>query len=289
MLIPFDWHIHTHNSPCGNEQATLELIAEEAYAAGMLCIGFSDHIHTGATLDLIEASRREFDELNPPIQCLFGVEVSVVRDWDIEEDAKKDVPFYRYNDGPELPPTILLNEEIMQRFSIEYVIGSTHWLLGALQDPQAMIDSFHRQNVMLAQHPLVNIIAHPWWHQCPEDGFGGRLMVPWFEDFSVIPEKYHREFADAVVENGKAVEISVGFLHKNPLMNERFRKLYREFLVELRERGVQFTVGGDTHDAGYDYILDLAQSELEMLDLTADDLWRPDGVTIGATKTDAGK
>ena len=28
---------------------------------------------------------------------------------------------------------------------------------------QAVIRDYHRQNMFLATHPLVNIIAHPWW------------------------------------------------------------------------------------------------------------------------------
>ena len=64
----------------------------------------------------------------------------------------------------------------------------------------AVIRDYHRQNMFLALHPLVTIVAHPWWWMGHwADGEGNYPAEPWLDDFACIPRSMHDEFAAATV------------------------------------------------------------------------------------------
>ena len=277
MHTAFDWHIHTRGSWTGIPYKTLHQIAEDAHTAGLSAIGFTDHLRTRPSIGVLEASRNEYDCLAAPIPCFFGAEVSAVRQWDIEHrDGQEDFA-YTYAEGPEEDPVIILDDEMKKRLSFDYAIGAAHFRLGAPLEAQAMIESFHRQQMMLAQHPFVDVIGHPWYQNVRwKNDDGSMWIAPWIDDFASIPEKYHREFAEAVVRGGKAIEINANLFLPSNYYNDRFRGQYRIFFRNLRDCGAQFAIGTDAHDAGYVSRLHLIEHELEGLGLTEDNFWRPD-------------
>ena len=128
--------------------------------------------------------------------------------------------------------------------------------------------------MFLATSKLVDIVAHPWWwHDHFKYPDGSYVPGPWTDDFDVIPESYHDEFAAALVAGATAFEISYGWLAGKPY-GERFYEQYLEHLAYMKERGVRFATGSDCHRRPYKTDLVVGQRLLDCLGTAADDLWR---------------
>jgi histidinol phosphatase-like PHP family hydrolase len=139
----------------------------------------------------------------------------------------------------------------------------------------AVIRDYHRQNMYLATHPLVDIVAHPWWWMGHwQDGDGNYPGAPWFDDFGVIPESMHDEFASAAIGHGTAVEINIEACLLNPHYPEGFASRYLEYLAMLQSRGVCLSIGSDCHSAHYEIDFEKTGRMLEIAGIK-DDFWRP--------------
>ena len=146
----------------------------------------------------------------------------------------------------------------------------------------SVIRDYHRQKMFLATHPLVDIIAHPWWWMGAWMDEDGRYRtLPWLDDFRHIPRAMHDEFAGAVRENGKLVEINAGAILLNESYPPSFRPQYLEYLAMLKDARVRFAIGSDAHDVGYLARVKLMAADLDAVGITADDLW--EGPTDSAT------
>ena len=279
MKITHDWHIHSHHSPCGDKRATLADIENGARSRGITSFGLADHLFTGISIPLLKEARREYDELEWREGFHFAVEASCLRRHDIKkyEEDPENAPIYGYCiGGPEQPPILFLPDKLQDELKIEYVIAGAHWPLGVPAETQAIIRDYHRQNMFLAGHPRVDIIAHPWWWNkgISKEGYGG--LSVWTEDFSVIPKSMHDEFASAARENKKAVEINANATLLNGSYPESFRKEYLEYLAYLKSRGVQFSIGSDSHGPGYAGHLHAIEDDLDTLGIKENDLWKPE-------------
>jgi len=293
--ITADWHIHTRNS-CDCKQGRFPTTMAETVAAvratGVTDLGVSDHLHTPYNLPDIAASRREFDAL-PASPCLhFGIEVSCVSAWELAEVASGRYadPVYGVRQGgpAQAALAIGLTADDVARYGIEYVVAGTHWPLYVPYEREAIIRDYHRQNMYLACHPLVTIVAHPWWwmgHWMDEDG--SYRTDPWFDDFRKVPQSLHDEFAAAAREHGKVVEINLHAVVLNRHYPEPFRRQYCEYLAGLRAAGVQLSLGSDHHAQHGHYWGDAASGEaaglarasaaaamLEPVGIRERDLWR---------------
>jgi len=286
MKIISDWHIHTHHScDCPQpEGATLARLCAQIEESGIARYGISDHLHTGFNVPDIEASRAEYDTLPPSSNRFFGVEVSVLREYDLAQNALADNPS-PYGKCPGGPPDTLalyLPDELFERLRFEYVIGGAHWPLGVPEplDPMAVIRNYHTQYMFLATHPRVNIIAHPWWWMGEwRDADGMYRTYPWLDDLRRIPESMHDEFAAAVKQHGKAVEINAGACLLNPTYPSTFRGQYVEYLACLRDHGVRFSTGSDNHawfgGVGYSPCLSEVTGDLTSIRLAQGNMWQP--------------
>lgn len=280
--IPCDWHIHTRHSTCGHPEATLERVAEAVESAGIMEYGFSDHLHTMLNVPAMVEARKAFDTLPPSPHRYFGVEVTCVREYDLamnERDGENgNIRGARLNEGPDGPLTIYLPDELEAEVTFDYVIGSTHTPLGLIEpySPEDAICCYHRQHMFLATHPKVDIIGHPWqwsWAWLGEDH--QYHSHPWFDDFRRIPQSMHNEFAAALQENGKAVEINAQGVLLNPCYPASFHAQYLDYLAFLKEQGIRFSLGSDSHDGDYNACLPQILPDLSTLGLKEDDLWRP--------------
>jgi histidinol phosphatase-like PHP family hydrolase len=140
---------------------------------------------------------------------------------------------------------------------------------------EAVIRDYHRQNMYLAVHPLVDIVAHPWWwHGHWENAQGRYVAEPWFDDFNCIPRSMHQEFAAAAVENNIKVEINMLANLLNGKYPEKFKRQYLEYLAELKEQGVTFSIGSDCHHSHYRVPFDRAAKMLASIEITKENLWR---------------
>jgi len=250
---------------------------EQAARQGVQHFGVTDHLHCRLNLPGIENCRREFDALGPVNGFHFGIEVSCLREWDIQQNDARGANGSRFGVQPDGPDdsdlTVFLPDGLRERLGVEYVIGGAHWPLGAALKRDAMIRSYHRQNMFLAHHPDVDIVAHPWWWMGAwEDSDGVYRTLPWFDNFKVIPESLHREFAGAVIEHHKAVEINAEMLVA-PNYPQHFPEQYLEYLALLKSCGVTFSVGSDAHTPSDMNRLSKVENYIRELGLTPEELW----------------
>ena len=281
MKITTDWHIHSrHSCECHECGSTVAGIIASAAAHRITAFGLTDHLHSRYNLPDLAAARLEYLAADPPAHFHFGVEVTCMRRWELDEiNAGKydyqEPPVYGIGqDGPKSKPAIALAEPDAEILGIEYVIGGVHWARGIPPEPKAIIDFFHSQMMYLAAHPLVKIVAHPWWwhdhFMVPE---GGYVPGPWREDFSVIPASYHDEFIAALVEHDTAAELNPRWMLARPF-GDRGCEQYLAYFAAMRQAGVKFAVGSDCHGTPYAPKYDAAtEGLLDDLGLSEDDLW----------------
>ena len=283
--ITCDWHIHSRNScDCKHlpHSTTMAETFAAARAAGITDYGLTDHLHTPFNLPDIEASRREFDSLPSDNHLHFGIEASCVSEWELQEIARggHETPVYGLRSGGPANGGMAIGIGLAEidRFGIEYVIGGVHWPLYVPYERDAVIRDYHRQNMFLACHPLVTIIAHPWWWMGHwQDADGIYRADPWLDDFKRVPHSMHGEFAAAAREHGKVVEINLGAMLLNRQYPERFRRQYTEYLAGLKESGIKLSAGSDNHaqEERYGAIgFEHAISMLDNVGIHDDDLWR---------------
>ena len=276
MNITSDWHIHSQNS-CDSACMTVSDLVLEAPEKGISDFGLTDHIHTPYNLPDIAKSRDEFLSSNPPSHFHFGIEASCVSQWEIDEikNGKYDAPVYGLRSGGKQGSSLAIGitAEDIEKYGIEYVVGGTHWPMYVPFEREAVIRDYHRQNMFLAVHPLVDIVAHPWWWMGHwKDGNGMYTAEPWFDDFNVIPKSMHDEFAAAVVEHDTLVEVNIKANLMNGSYPERFTQQYLEYLAELQSRGVCLCIGSDCHSVHYEIDFYTACEMLEHAGIT-DDFW----------------
>ncbi len=243
-----DYHIHSRHSSGDACEATVGDIIKAAGAAGLASFGISNHLHIPRNIPDLEAARSEFDSAKTGAGIHFGVEVTVVRKWHIAR-ARENGEWNPREGDENSPLALCLTQELAGKLDIEYVIGGAHWTLGAPISQSAVIRAVHSQHLFLAGNPMVDIIAHPWiwlgpwWKDEERDFYPG---LPWFGNFSDIPEYFHEEFAGKVLENNKLVEINVPLL-RTARAPGSFREKYLAYLVKLKDAGVRFTLGSDAH------------------------------------------
>lgn len=280
MKITSDWHIHSRNS-CDQAAMAIEDLILEAEAKGIKDFGITDHLFTPHNLPDLSKSRAEYDQCNPSPRFHFGVEASSVSRWELDQLAADPhcVPNPAYgirSGGPsDTVPAIGIAREELAALGAEYVVAGTHFPLYVEIERQTVIRDYHRQNIFLATHQLVDIVAHPWWwhkHWQNDDGtFTGK---PWFDDFRHIPQSMHDEFAAALVETDTKAEINLGATLLNPHYPDRFKEQYLEYIADLKAKGVQLCTSSDCHAEHYTVDLEAGAAMLDRIGITEDDLWR---------------
>ncbi len=278
MTITSDWHIHSRNSCDGACMAISDLISA-AKNKGIRDYGLTDHIHTPFNLPDLAGSLKEFLTNTPPPNFHFGVEVSCVSQWEVDQVAagKHSNPVYGVRSGGPAngPLAIGLNPKDIATYQIEYVVGGTHWPMYVPMERESIIRDFHRQNMFLATHPLVDIVAHPWWwHGHWQDSDGRYTTDPWLDDFGKIPASMHKEFAAAAMEHDAVIEINISAMLLNRSYPERFTQQYLEYLAELKSQGVKLCIGSDCHSAQYEIGFEKAAAMLDAVHIKDEDLWR---------------
>jgi histidinol phosphatase-like PHP family hydrolase len=276
-----DWHIHTRHSPCGQPKASVARVVEAVRASGVEAFGLTDHLHAEPSVAALREAREAFDALGPMPDAHFGVEVSCLRAWDLDNNRQAAPPDQRagpWPGGPGTGPLALYWSEAIEQLAPEYVIGGAHWPLGAPLEREAIIRSYHRQNLFLAQCPQVTIVAHPWWWEGAwRDEQGHYTTLPWFDDFGVIPKSMHTEFAAALREHGKYMELNAAAIFLNPHYPERFVKQYLEYVAFMKSEGVRFSLGSDAHDETYVPRLERLAALLSEVGVSDEDLWSGPG------------
>lgn len=284
MKILQDLHIHSHHS-CDSACSTLQDIRKDREALGLRHYAVTDHLHSRYNISDIESSRHDFLGHDFPAGFHFGVEVTCMAAWECERIAagdfvaKGDVPIYGFRDD-ERPfdgrMCIGIGEDDIGKYGIELVVGGVHWPQGFPASRTDAVDNYFRQEMFLASHPLVSVVAHPWdsLQHAAGDWFRHRdkAHIDW-SVYKDIPREMDDQLGKAILENGKLAEINVpctlkGPDYVTPLCMERFRR--------WKEMGVKFTIGSDQHSAHPDVeLFSRMEKVLDDYGFTQDDFALP--------------
>ncbi len=278
MKLTSDWHIHSENS-CDSASLPMADLAPAAASLGISDYGVTDHIHTPFNLPDLVAARADYLAAEPSEHFHFGVEVSCVSQWELDELAGggHENPVYGLRrGGPERAELAIgIGAEEIEELGIEFVVGGVHWAMYPPFERDAIIEDYHRQYIFMATHPLVDIVAHPWWWMGHWQDDDGRYTTdPWLDDFGKIPVAMHDELASAAIEHGTAIEINLDAVLLNRSYPETFAAQYLEYLAHLKGRGVVFSIGSDCHAAQYAPEFDRAGAMLAEIGLRDEDMWR---------------
>jgi len=247
--------------------------------------GVSDHFHTKYNLCDIQSARNDFLAYDRPPNFHFGIELSCMTKWECAKIARGDYricrehlddPVYGLNyhavdDDAELSPCIDFTAEDKKRLGIEYVIAGVHWPLNRwVDDPEQLLEDVFQQHIYLVEHPLVDILAHPWdslecmvrWRDWIGATGKGRFKLE-NRDFAVFDhlEEKNRRLMEAVLAQGKAVELNLSTLMLSRRPEDVFKACWRT-MAEWREAGVKFVLGTDQHEAHHNTEAMLAAEQL---------------------------
>lgn len=277
VRITSDWHIHSRNS-CDQACLVMADLVKQAAGDGITDFGVTDHLHTPCNLPDMQASRAEYLSCAPGPGFHFGIELSVVSQWELEQIATGNhgQPTYGLRQGgpPGAPLALGVAAHELQQLGVEYVVGGAHWPMYVPFEREAVIQDYHRQNMFLATHALVDIVAHPWWWMGHWQDPDGRYTTdPWLDDFGKVPQSMHEEFAAAAVQHDTAVEANIEAILLNRAYPESFAPQYLDYLAMLRERGVRLSIGSDCHSTRYAMGFEATAGMLETIGLRDEDLW----------------
>ena len=223
MRNDLDLHIHTARFGCANETMAVPALLERCEQLGYTHIAITDHLNGPQHLEAQKLIREDLRGYDGPLEVTWGVECTVA-------DPAEG--------------TLTVTEELVEEFSYDFVIGGPHGRYGE-EDPDAIIATQHRLLLATVRNPIINAVVHPWWFSRVE---WERGTMNWFEDMSRIPGWHVEELAAACVETGTAVEMNASAIIHHARFTQRMLDDYREYIVALYERGVNFTVCSDAHD-----------------------------------------
>ena len=127
---------------------TVSDLVREAVEKDICDFGLTDHLHTPYNLPDIARSREEFLSIAPSSRFHFGVEVSCVSQWELNEIAngKHNKPVYGLRSGGQAGCSLAIgiSEEDIAEYQIEYIVGGTHWPLYVPMEREAVIRDYHR-------------------------------------------------------------------------------------------------------------------------------------------------
>lgn len=260
-----DWHIHSTASYDGF--TGLEELLKRAKEYGITQFGISDHVNYPFMAEHLGNARKLFDEHRVE-GFHFGVELTTMSKYEIEYSLSQafqkklrdpNAQKYYFIAGIERcasisadPIDFPITEDELRKHQVEYVIGAAHFVFDNRTDRKGLIESYQEQQMFCATDSRVDIVGHPWW--CPYfpnnqhlyDNYHMITGEPWFDDFSVIPQSFHEEFAAALLENNKCAELNLSFYY-SPLYTESFKHQYTQYIRRLFEKGVPITIGSDSH------------------------------------------
>lgn len=247
-----DWHIHTEASY--DAEIKVPDLIKRAAKNGIKQFGITDHVNYPFMVKHLERSRDLFLQ-NKTEGLHFGVELTTLPksqyDFALKhpcdpDDRKKWLSGY-------VPPifkkdgiALSLSDEELERCGVEYVVAGAHWSFSSFQTRNAAIKSYQAQQLFIAEQKCVDIIAHPWWIYMANFIKNGVYTGPWYDDFERIPKSMHEEFAAAVLENRKMIELNTDFF-VSQAYPERFKRQYAEYICMLSEKGIPITIGSDLH------------------------------------------
>jgi len=232
--IKVDFHVHTHYSPCGREEATPAAMINNVKKHGFQAIGFSDHVSPDPQLNcsfydqqrpvIIDSLRRDIVAINPQgIRVLVGLEADYV-----------------------IAGTRCLDDETLQRAD-HVICASSHFHL--TEFPQYSLMLVNLPSTIKAKHMVqmatealfisgISVWAHPFCCRMIYDEFDSMM----------------KGLSDAEIENlvmiANEQEIAIE-INGAAAYDIRYRSPVSKFYQIARESGARFTIGSDAHHPDY--------------------------------------
>ena len=273
-----DWHIHTEASY--DATLTLAELIKRAGETGITEFGVTEHVNYPFNIAHLQRSGAALKKIRremPDLKIHLGVELSpnsnFAQTYTLSKEWDPDTPLFYgmikeflpgYGGIPELveksneeakPYLLSLTEEQLRENRVEYVVAAVHYVLNnGVPKREEIIKNWHEQQMLCATDSRVDIVGHPWWVpwnwkiQCIDTERGAYPReLSWVDDFSVIPQSMHDEFAAALIENDKRAEMNISF-YTSDWFSETAKYQYAEYLRGLFEKGIGITAGTDSHD-----------------------------------------
>ena len=219
MEFDLDLHVHTHLSPCGQDEMVPAEILRTAVERGIAKLAITDHLYSFSDLSAFDEIRSEFEEaksrLDSSIEVFFGCEVEIMA-----------------------PGRTAGSPELAERMDF-VMAGATHFHNRGITDfPEGMDDHETAHYILstfeyAAGLPWVDVIAHPFF------------VIPRVCSGEVVGLLTNSELTPALElarDNNVALEISRRILHtpEQLVFSARFYSLCKEV-------GLKLTIGSDAH------------------------------------------
>jgi len=254
MKLRYNFHFHTTHS-CDGASLKMTDVVKQLTELGMEEFGVTDHLHTRYNISDIISARHDYLGTKPPKNFHFGIEVSCVsgRECDMIQAGDYvpwgDDPIYGLRNlddfGSEI--RIDIDEEDVKELGLDFVVGGIHWPLTTSEDRMSIIRNYRDQMLYLVNHPLVDVLAHPWDSLEAAAGLWYKYRTSEHIDNTVfhdIPREFNQEIANALLKQHKLAELNLAVLDTNRTEVQRY---YLELFAEWRELGVKFSTGDDSH------------------------------------------
>ena len=248
MAARFDFHIHTKYLGCANETMEVEPVVREFERLGAERIGFADHLNRPEQLAEHKPILADIRRLETELPVYFGAELN----------------FTGEGEG------FVFDEQIKADYGFQFAIAGVHETYLADWDQAKAVESHHRHHLLACEHPLVDVLVHPWWWQPHEF-----RTKEWgdFPSAAVVPEKLTRELAQVARQTNTAIEINAGAnLVRRP---EGHYEAYVDYLAILAGEGVTFSLASDAHNIGQVPDIQAVWDVVDRLGLSDDRIWRP--------------
>jgi histidinol phosphatase-like PHP family hydrolase len=254
-FIPnYDVHNHTIHCLHAHESATVAACVEQAKDVGLQVFGFSEHVIFAQDIGRIDVIR---DELRM-VGDVEGLRVLVGAEMDAD-------------------PTACDGSMVASAEGLDYVILSPHRMPGSgMGHWEYMGLDVTEDEKRVAGHEWLD-----WYSLCIETGgfdiLGHPLREPMNLGLFHLDEDstFERvlEIMQEAAKKGIAFELNNGWSHGLKARNDFQR--YVELVCRVKEMGMRFSRGSDSHDIDHIGHTDQLSIFVELADIREDDWWLP--------------
>lgn len=247
MIFDTDLHVHTHLSPCGQDEMVPAEILRTAAERGIAKLAITDHLYAFTDLSAFDEIRSEFEEvktrLDSSVEVYFGCEAEIMA-----------------------PGQTAGSPELTERMDF-VMAGATHFHNKGITDfPEGMDDRETALYILrtfeyAAGLAWIDVIAHPFF------------VVPRVCSGEVVGLLTNSELIPALElarDNNVALEISRRIFHTPEQL-----QFSKRFYSLCKEVGLKLTMGSDAHrleDVGN---VRLLKPFIDDLGFSDGDVWRP--------------
>lgn len=252
MLVKTDFHLHTRYIGCADETMEVVDILRICQDAGLEEIAITDHLNHLGQLDQHWQIKEALFRCDESITVYFGAELNF--------------------SGPN--GQLAIDDEAFENaIGFQFFIGGIHSAYGTDRTPLEILRTQQEHFLKICNHPQVSVLVHPFWFPRRE-----YVAMPWLKDLSALPEEWIAELGETAVKTGTAIEINAEAIFDCPYYPESFKESYLEFLARLKEYGVRFSFGTDSHSIGQLASISTLQRVAKQLGITMEQIWRPEGL-----------